>query len=76
MIQKKIIDGKYKIAETGVGHHDFVKTIYKINNYKRTDYIIATGKSISLKLSLKSFAKCQIDKYYVKNDNEHIRIIK
>ena len=74
--KKKLLMGNTKIYRDWGWAPDFVEAIYKINNsQKRTDYIIATGKSISLDSFIKKvFAKCQIDKkYYVKNDNEHIR---
>lgn len=74
--KKKLIMGNTNIYRDWGWAPDFVEAIYKINNSKkRSDYIIATGSSISLDTFIKKiFSKCKIDKkYYIKNNKNHIR---
>ena len=55
---------------------NFVDAMYKINtSRKRTDYIIATGNSISLDSFVKrAFSLRNINKiYYEKNNNKYLR---
>ena len=55
---------------------DFVEAIYKINTSpKNSDYIVATGKSISLNDFIKkAFSINKINKsYYINNNNKYLR---
>jgi GDPmannose 4,6-dehydratase len=55
---------------------DYVEAIYKINtSLKRSDYIVATGRSISLNYFIKkAFYIKNIDKnFYIKNNNKYLR---
>ena len=74
--KKKLVMGNTKICRDWGWAPDFVEAIYKINkSKKRDDYIIATGKSISLDSFIKKILhKCKIDKkYYIKNGKNYIR---
>ena len=56
---------------------DFVEAIFKINNSKkRNDYIVSTGKSVSLDSVIKKiFLIRKIDeKFYIKNNHRHTRV--
>lgn len=74
--KKKLIMGKTNIYRDWGWAPDFVEAIYKIaNSSKRSDYIVATGKSISLNYFIKkAFSIKNIDKsFYIKNNIEHLR---
>ena len=74
--KKKLIMGKTNIYRDWGWAPDFVEAIYKINtSSKRSDYIAATGKSISLNYFIKkAFSIKNIDKnFYIKNNNQHLR---
>ena len=55
---------------------DYVDAIHKINSSeKRSDYVVATGKSTSLDYFIKkAFSISKIDQsYYVKNNKNYLR---
>lgn len=55
---------------------DYVDAIHKINSSeKRSDYVVATGKSTSLDCFIKkAFSISKIDQsYYVKNNKNYLR---
>jgi GDPmannose 4,6-dehydratase len=74
--KKKLIMGRTNIYRDWGWAPDFVEAIFKINtSSKRSDYIVATGKSISLNYFIKkAFSIKNIDKnFYIKNNNKHLR---
>ena len=75
--KKKLIMGNTNVYRDWGWAPDFVEAIYKINNAKkRDDYIVSTGKSVSLDSIIKKvFSICKINKkFYIKNDNKYKRV--
>lgn len=75
-IKKKLIMGNTNIYRDWGWAPDYVEAIYKINtSLKRSDYIVATGRSISLNYFIKkAFYIKNIDKnFYIKNNNKYLR---
>ena len=73
---KKLIMGNTNIYRDWGWAPDFVEAIYRINSSKiKTDYIVATGKTISLDEFIKKvFHVAKIDKNnYIKNNKSYIR---
>ena len=74
--KKKLIMGNTNVYRDWGWAPDFVDAIYKINSSKkRSDYVIATGKSISLDYFIKkAFSIAKIDQsYYIKNNKSFLR---
>ena len=74
--KKKLIMGNTNIYRDWGWAPDFVEAIYKINTSpKNSDYIVATGKSISLNDFIKkAFSINKINKnYYINNNNKYLR---
>ena len=74
--KKKLIMGNTNVYRDWGWAPDFVEAIYKINNAKkRDDYIVSTGKSVSLDFIIKKvFSICKINKkFYLKNNNKYKR---
>ena len=74
--KKKLIMGNTNIYRDWGWAPDYVDAIYKINSSKkRSDYVVATGKSYSLDYFIKkAFSISKIDQsYYIKNNKKHLR---
>ena len=74
--KKKLIMGNTNVYRDWGWAPDYVDAIYKINSSKkRSDYVVATGKSTSLDYFIKkAFFISKIDQsYYVKNNKNYLR---
>ena len=74
--KKKLIMGNTNIYRDWGWAPDYVDAIYKINSSKkRSDYVVATGKSTSLDYFIKkAFSISKIDQsYYIKNNKNYLR---
>lgn len=74
--KKKLIMGNTNVYRDWGWAPDYVDAIYKINSSKkRSDYVVATGKSYSLDYFIKkAFSISKIDQsYYIKNNKKHLR---
>jgi len=74
--KKKLIMGNTNVYRDWGWAPDYVDAIYKINSSKkRSDYVVATGKSTSLDYFIKkAFSISKIDQsYYIKNNKKHLR---
>ena len=74
--KKKLIMGNTNVYRDWGWAPDYVDAIHKINSSeKRSDYVVATGKSTSLDYFIKkAFFISKIDQsYYVKNNKNYLR---
>ena len=74
--KKKLIMGNTNVYRDWGWAPDYVDAIYKINSSKkRSDYVVATGKSYSLDYFIKkAFSISKIDQsFYIKNNKKHLR---
>ena len=74
--KRKLIMGNTNVYRDWGWAPDYVDAIYKINSSKkRSDYVVATGKSYSLDYFIKkAFSISKIDQsYYVKNNKNYLR---
>ena len=74
--KKKLIMGNTNVYRDWGWAPDYVDAIHKINSSeKRSDYVVATGKSTSLDYFIKkAFSISKIDQsYYVKNNKNYLR---
>ena len=74
--KKKLIMGNTNVYRDWGWAPDYVDAIYKINSSKkRSDYVVATGKSYSLDYFIKkAFSISKIDQsYYIKNNKNYLR---
>lgn len=74
--KKKLIMGNTNVYRDWGWAPDYVDAIHKINSSKkRSDYVVATGKSTSLDYFIKkAFSISKIDQsYYIKNNKNYLR---
>ncbi len=74
--KKKLIMGNANVYRDWGWAPDFIEAIFKINNSKkRDDYVVATGKSVSLNYIIKKiFSINNIDnKFFITNNNKYKR---
>ena len=74
--KKKLIMGNTNVYRDWGWAPDYVDAIYKINSSKkRSDYVVATGKSTSLDYFIKkAFSISKIHQsYYIKNNKNYLR---